>query len=563
MFGNLLSIWLGDTGVKVPDNLFSVPGIIQFCFSILGFDVSKIIKLFSAKDPTIETAAQDAEANAPDAEVGQVGDTVEAAPAVEATEEKDPVLTFLGDLQSKGIEAVISQIIVNFANVKDELFSAVLKEVVQMLIKKGIEKLVLMCNPVGAIAAALKAAYDLYKFISENLSKISGLISAILSIMGAAAQGDEGPVANAVEATLCQAIPLVIDLVARLVGINVGAKLKPIIKKIQDAVEKAVGSFIEALIGKRPKTKAEKKKEDDQRAKDRNSMYADSKLGGFVSATEGMNNFTKDGKKLINGLVFNPTGMTNALQGNKHGNLGVNLNNSKLLKAHEDELKAQRDPEQARLEAWFKSKEGPDGDLPPDMTREEYDKWQLGNGKLDEQRALDQVDGNALLALRAEEQARESEAGLETEAAVGLVPEMHQKDETDKAESIASAIAANAQSAPQAATMQTPQSDQIAVPQATTAHQTAAPGIVLVDGIKLSTNQALDEAEKFLGSGYKDMGNGRFVSADGTRQVRMADEDILGKHAGGPHINLEELHPNPTRPTKVKPINNMHIYLID
>ena len=167
MFGNLLSIWLGDTGVKVPDNLFSVPGIIQFCFSILGFDVSKIIKFFSAKDPTIDTAAQDAEANAPDAEKGQVGDTVETAPAVEATEEKDPVLTFLKDLQSKGIEAVISQIIVNFANVKDELFSAVLKEVVQMLIKKGIEKLVLMCNPVGAIAAALKAAYDLYNHFGE------------------------------------------------------------------------------------------------------------------------------------------------------------------------------------------------------------------------------------------------------------------------------------------------------------------------------------------------------------------------------------------------------------
>jgi len=67
--------------------------------------------------------------------------------------------------------------------------------------------------------------------------------------------------------------------------------------------------------------------------------------------------------------------------------------------------------EQARLDAWFQSKEGPDGDLPPGMTREEYNKWQLGDGKLNEQRALDQVDGSALLALRAEDRTRESDNG--------------------------------------------------------------------------------------------------------------------------------------------------------
>ncbi len=59
----------------------------------------------------------------------------------------------------------------------------------------------------------------------------------------------------------------------------------------------------------------------------------------------------------------------------------------------------------------------------------------------------------------------------------------------------------------------------------------------LIDGSRLSINDALDAAQEFLGENT-DMGNGRFVSADGLRQVRMGDTDILGTHAGGPHMNL-------------------------
>ncbi|MEC0194509.1 polymorphic toxin-type HINT domain-containing protein, partial [Paenibacillus apiarius] len=85
----------------------------------------------------------------------------------------------------------------------------------------------------------------------------------------------------------------------------------------------------------------------------------------------------------------------------------------------------------------------------------------------------------------------------------------------------------------------------------------------LKDGMKMKTNDVLENAEKFLGQGYKDMGNGRFVSADGTRVVRMGDSDILGKHGGGPHMNFETLVPNPSKPGKMKVNQNLHIYLED
>ncbi|MCU0494066.1 MAG: hypothetical protein MUD01_20950 [Chloroflexaceae bacterium] len=108
--------------------------------------------------------------------------------------------------------------------------------------------------------------------------------------------------------------------------------------------------------------------------------------------------------------------------------------------------------------------------------------------------------------------------------------------------------------------------DAIAAPaQSTTCNVTLRDGrtIALRDGARITTSDALDSAETFLGPGYRDLGNGRFVSADGLRQVRMGDNDILGRHGGGPHMNFETLEPNPLKPGKMRVKDDLHIYLLD
>lgn len=83
-----------------------------------------------------------------------------------------------------------------------------------------------------------------------------------------------------------------------------------------------------------------------------------------------------------------------------------------------------------------------------------------------------------------------------------------------------------------------------------------------LDGAEAPVDDVLDLATNFLGKDYIDKGNGRFLSADGLRQVRMNDRDILGLHGGGPHINFDILGPNPAKPnffTQIFP--SIHIYL--
>jgi hypothetical protein len=82
----------------------------------------------------------------------------------------------------------------------------------------------------------------------------------------------------------------------------------------------------------------------------------------------------------------------------------------------------------------------------------------------------------------------------------------------------------------------------------------------LKDGMKVSSNRVLDLAMQFLGKDYKELepGSGRYVSADGTRVVKMGTSDITG-----PHVNFETLKPNPAKPGKMKVDKNLHIFLTD
>lgn len=81
-----------------------------------------------------------------------------------------------------------------------------------------------------------------------------------------------------------------------------------------------------------------------------------------------------------------------------------------------------------------------------------------------------------------------------------------------------------------------------------------ATNILPKNGIKVNSTDALDMAEKYLGPGYIEASPSRFVSADGIRQVRMGDADILGKHANGPHINFDIISPKH---------RSVHVYFFD
>jgi hypothetical protein len=82
----------------------------------------------------------------------------------------------------------------------------------------------------------------------------------------------------------------------------------------------------------------------------------------------------------------------------------------------------------------------------------------------------------------------------------------------------------------------------------------------LIDGMEMRTDEALDAAEDFLGPGYREAASGRFESADGMRQVRMQDGDILSP--SGAHMNFEVKRPKSDKPGRNRH-KSIHIFLKD
>ena len=256
MATNLLNIWLGALDVKVPKLTdFSLASVIKLVLDLIGIDVDGILDFLGLRDKYKEWDKKSQFKN-----WGKEEEPKKEEPKKEEEDKykgqaavPDRVNDFLEDLPKNGINAVISLITPNLDDLVPTIISGVLQSVASEVIKQGIIKLASMSNPVGAIVQAIKGAWDLIMFIKDNMEQIATLGKTVMACLSSAANGETATVSNAVEAALCQVIPLVIDMLLRLCGINMGNLLKkafdPIRKTVKGVLDKAL-SWVQKGIDK-------------------------------------------------------------------------------------------------------------------------------------------------------------------------------------------------------------------------------------------------------------------------------------------------------------------------
>jgi hypothetical protein len=118
--------------------------------------------------------------------------------------------------------------------------------VITRVITAGITWLIGLLNPASAFIKACKAIYDIIMFFVERASQIAALVNAIIDSVVAIASGSIGSAAAKVETALARAIPVVIGLLASLLGVSgITAKIKSVI----EAIRKPVAAAIDWVIG--------------------------------------------------------------------------------------------------------------------------------------------------------------------------------------------------------------------------------------------------------------------------------------------------------------------------
>ena len=154
---------------------------------------------------------------------------------------------------------------------------AIIDIIQNQVIQAGIKWILGLLYPVGAFVKAVMAIIDVVKFFIQRAAQIMELVNAFIDSVAAIASGKVGAVATAIENALSKAVPVLIGLLASILGISgLADRVLGVIRKIRQRItagitkfwnfvkEKGKGLLNKAgsVVGKKDnKTKEEKRKE--------------------------------------------------------------------------------------------------------------------------------------------------------------------------------------------------------------------------------------------------------------------------------------------------------------
>ncbi|HEX9326053.1 MAG TPA: hypothetical protein VF915_06015, partial [Reyranella sp.] len=101
-------------------------------------------------------------------------------------------------------------------------------------------------NPVGAIIQAIIKTYNTIKFFIDKINEILDLVESIVNSIAAIAAGQISAAANFVERTMARTIPVILDFLARFIGLgDVGAQVQATIRGLQASVDQMLDRAVD------------------------------------------------------------------------------------------------------------------------------------------------------------------------------------------------------------------------------------------------------------------------------------------------------------------------------
>lgn len=217
-FANWLFGALGEAGIEIPSDL-SPMSLLKMLLSILGLSPNQLrAKAVKLLGPTAVAVIEKL--------YEYIKDLIEGGPAKLWEHIKSDV----GDLKDMIVEALKSWLI-------------------RTIVEQGVIKLASFINPAGAIAQAVIAIYNGVMFLIERASQIMAFVDAVINSVSSIAQGAISSAANWIEKSLAGIIPLVLSLLARLLGLGkLTKKVAETIGKVQAKVDKAINKVLGKII---------------------------------------------------------------------------------------------------------------------------------------------------------------------------------------------------------------------------------------------------------------------------------------------------------------------------
>lgn len=136
------------------------------------------------------------------------------------------------------------------AEIKQQVMDGIRDWVITNVVKQAVIKLLSFLNPAGAILQAIIAIYNAIMFFVENGDRIVTFVKTVFNSIGDIAMGKIGAAAAAVEKAMAQAIPIILNFLARLIGLSgIGKAVTNIIERIRKPVDNVVDKALDFIVG--------------------------------------------------------------------------------------------------------------------------------------------------------------------------------------------------------------------------------------------------------------------------------------------------------------------------
>lgn len=220
----IMSWLLGKTaeaGLELPSK-FDAQGVLKMLASVLGLTWQNIRARIVRKVPRME-------------------------PAVTAAETASPLVS---EVRKRGIAGMWDDLKTRVGDLKKDLLDKVIAYVTPTIIQAGIMWVLSLLNPASAFVRAVKLIIDIVRFIVTQARQIFEFVNAVLDAVIAIARGGSGGVPSLVERALARSIPVLLGVLAAILGVGgIAAKVKQIVQAMSKPVNRAVDWVIDKIVG--------------------------------------------------------------------------------------------------------------------------------------------------------------------------------------------------------------------------------------------------------------------------------------------------------------------------
>lgn len=153
----------------------------------------------------------------------------------------------LQEIRERGlVQALRDRVTEFFGSLRESALGAIRSFIQQRLVMAGIQQLLSLLSPVGAVIQAIIKTYTTIQFFIQRINQILDLVESIVDSISAVASGAIAQAANFVERTMARTIPVILDFLARFIGLgDVGAQVQSTIRGLQAGVDRMLDRAVD------------------------------------------------------------------------------------------------------------------------------------------------------------------------------------------------------------------------------------------------------------------------------------------------------------------------------